>query len=286
MAAPGNSTTGGAAVLRRVLAPLRWLPALLFAAFLLAALLAPVIAPYDPVDPAPGAAMLMPLFSEGYPLGTDSFGRDQLSRLLYGAQPLVLTALFATLLALVAGGLVGLVAGVQGGWTEAVVMRALDVLMSFPLILAAILVVAALGATIPTMVLAIGLSLLPLFARLAHALAKGEAARDYVLAARALGLPQSRIMLVEILPNIAPGLIVQATSAVSTAALTSAALSYLGLGVQPPVPDWGYMVRESQEFIFFYPEQALIPGILIALFSLACAFLGDLVNDAMGEDAP
>jgi peptide/nickel transport system permease protein len=159
----------------------------------------------------------------------------------------------------------------------------MDVLMSFPLILAAILVVAALGPTLLNMVIAIALSQVPVFARLAQSLAASEASRDYVLAARALGFSRARILLSEVAPNVAPSLVVQATSAISTAALTSAALSYLGLGVQPPTPDWGYMVKESQEFIFFAPDQAVIPGALIAIFSLCCAFLGDLATRRMRE---
>jgi peptide/nickel transport system permease protein len=133
------------------------------------------------------------------------------------------------------------------------------------------------------MILAIGLSQVPVFARLGQSLAAGEASKDYVLAARALGFSRLRVMFSEVAPNVAPALVVQATSAISTAALTSAALSYLGLGVQPPTPDWGYMVKEAQEFIFFAPDQALIPGALIALFSLCCAFLGDLVTRRMRE---
>lgn len=257
------------------------LPALAVLGFVGLALAAPLLAPHDPVLPAPGAGMLLPPGSEGFPLGTDSFGRDQLSRLIFGARPLVLTAVLSVALAVLAGGLLGLVAGVEGGPVGAVIMRTMDVLLSFPLILAAILVVAALGPGTLNMTLAIAASQVPVFARLAQSLAASEAARDYVLAARALGFGRWRVMLSEVAPNVAPALLVQATSAVSTAALTSAALSYLGLGVQPPTPDWGYMVKEAQEFIFFAPEQAIIPGALIALFSLACAFAGDAATARM-----
>lgn len=268
----------------RLLSALAWLPVLGFLLFLGMALLAPWLAPYDPALPAPGAGMLLPpLTADGFPLGTDSFGRDQLSRLLLGARPLVLTAILSVALALVLGGALGLAAGVEGGWIGALIMRSMDVLLSFPLILAAILVVAALGPTTLNMILAIALSQVPVFARLSQSLAAGEASKDYVLAARALGFSRTRVMFSEVAPNVAPALVVQATSAVSTAALTSAALSYLGLGVQPPTPDWGYMVKEAQEFIFFAPDQALIPGALIALFSLCCAFLGDLVTRRMRE---
>ncbi len=278
----GSGRWGGG--LRPLLAVLAWLPVLGFLLFLGVALLAPWLAPHDPTLPAPGAGMLLPpLTVEGFPLGTDSFGRDQLSRLLLGARPLVLTAILSVILAVALGGALGLAAGVEGGWIEAVIMRSMDVLLSFPLILAAILVVAALGPTTANMILAIGLSQVPVFARLSQSLAAGEASKDYVLAARALGFSRTRVMFSEVAPNVAPALVVQASSAISTAALTSAALSYLGLGVQPPTPDWGYMVKEAQEFIFFAPDQALIPGALIALFSLCCAFLGDLATRRMRE---
>jgi peptide/nickel transport system permease protein len=272
---------GGA---RRLLSALAWLPVLGFLLFLGVALLAPWLAPHDPNVPAPGAGMLLPPMTlEGFPLGTDSFGRDQLSRLLLGARPLVLTAILSVAVAVLVGGTLGLAAGVEGGFLGGAIMRSMDVLMSFPLILAAILVVAALGPTTLNMILAISVSQVPVFARLSQSLAAGEASKDYVVAARALGFSRMRVMFSEVAPNVVPALIVQATSAISTAALTSAALSYLGLGVQPPTPDWGYMVKEAQEFIFFAPDQALIPGALIAAFSVCCAFLGDLATRRMRE---
>jgi ABC-type dipeptide/oligopeptide/nickel transport system permease subunit len=248
------------------------------ALFVVAALLAPVIAPYDPVT-GRGAPML-PLFSEGHVLGTDALGRDQLSRLLYGLRPMLVISLGAVALALVTGGVYGLVSGTAGGRVDWAMMRAVDILMSFPLILAAILVLAALGPSLLNVTLAVAVSQLPIFARLARALAAGEAAREYVLAARAAGCPELQVMVREVAPNIARPLLVQATSVVALAALTAAALSYLGLGVRPPAPDLGYMVKEGQELIFIAPEQALLPGLLIAVFALAVSFCGDQLADA------
>jgi peptide/nickel transport system permease protein len=147
--------------------------------------------------------------------------------------------------------------------------------MSFPIILAAILVLAALGPSLPNLMLAVAVSQFPIFARLARALAAGEAAREYVLAARASGFTSIHIIFREVAPNILRPLVVQATSVVALAALTAAALSYLGLGVRPPTPDLGYMVKEGQELIFIAPEQALLPGLLIAIFALAVSFCGD-----------
>lgn len=265
------------AMLRGLMGVMRALPWMVVAACILTALLAPSIAPFSPV--APANAPLLPLWSEGHLMGTDSFGRDQLSRLLYGLRPMIFVSLGAVLLALLAGGLYGLVSGVQGGRTDWALMRAVDIFMSFPIILAAILVLTALGPSMINLTFAVALSQFPIFARLARALAAGEVARDYVLAARAVGYAPLRIMLAEVLPNIARPLMVQATSVVALAALTAAALSYLGLGVRPPAPDLGYMVREGQELIFLAPEQALVPGVLIAVFALAVSFCGDQLAD-------
>jgi len=267
--------TGGASgPLRRAIVAFPWAVTGLF---VFTALLAPLLAPYDPVE-AVGAPMLAPV-SDGHPLGTDGFGRDQLSRLLHGLRPLLFVSLGAVALAMLAGGAYGLVSGVAGGWTDWAMMRLIDILMSFPLILAAILVVAALGASLANLTLAVAMSQLPIFARLARALASGEATRDYVMAARASGFTPVHIMIREVAPNILRPMLVQATSVVALAALTATALSYLGLGVRPPAPDLGYMVREGQELIFIAPEHTVLPGLLIAVFALAVSFCGDRLAD-------
>jgi ABC-type dipeptide/oligopeptide/nickel transport system permease subunit len=258
-------------------AALRALPWAVAGLFLLAGVLAPWIAPHDPianVGPPMGR-----MWSEGHLLGTDGFGRDTLSRLLHGLRPMMIVSLGAVAIALATGGAYGLVSGVVGGRTDWAMMRAVDILMSFPLILAAILVLAALGASLLNLTLAVAVSQLPIFARLARALAAGEAARDYVLAARAAGFTPLHVMVREVAPNILRPLLVQATSVVALAALTAAALSYLGLGVTPPAPDLGYMVKEGQELIFLAPEQAILPGLFIAAFALAVSFCGDQLSD-------
>ena len=271
-AAPGRRAPGVA--LSRMGAALPWAVA---GGFVAAALLAPWLAPHDPLD-AVGGPMQPPL-TPGHPLGTDGFGRDQLSRVLHGLGPLLVVSLGSVALALGVGGLYGLVSGAVGGRTDWAMMRAVDVLMSFPLILAAILVLAGLGPSLLNLTLAVAVSQLPVFARLARALAAGEAARDYVTAARAAGFGPWHVISVEILPNVARPLLVQATSVVAVAALTSAALSYLGLGTRPPTPDLGYMVKEGQELIFIAPDQALLPGVVIAAFALAVSFCGDQLAD-------
>ena len=249
------------------------LPWIVAALFMFAAIFAPMLAPYDPVTGH--SSPMLEMFSEGHPLGTDALGRDQLSRLLHGLRPMLMVSLGAVALALSLGGIYGLVSGVSGHWTDWAMMRAVDIVMSFPLILAAILVLAAFGPSLVNVTLAVAVSQLPIFARHARALAVGETARDYVLAARAAGLSEAHVMFREVAPNIVRPLLVQATSVVALAALTAAALSYLGLGVRPPTPDLGYMVKEGQELLFIAPEQALLPGLLIAVFALSVSFCGD-----------
>lgn len=261
-----------------ILAALPWSVAALF---LLAALFAPILAPHDPIT---GRSLpMLEILSEDHLLGTDALGRDQTSRLLYGMRPMIVVSLGAVALALAFGGTIGLISGVTGGRTDWVMMRAIDILMSFPLILAAILVLAALGPSLINVMLAVAVSQFPIFARLARALAASEAERDYVLAARAAGFSPIHILFSEVGINIIRPLLVQATSVVALAALTAAALSYLGLGVRPPAPDLGYMVKEGQELLFIAPEQALLPGLLIAVFSLAVSFCGDQLANTKSE---
>lgn len=256
---------------------LRLLPWVVVGLMVLAAVTAPLIAPYDPI--ASTGTPLMPLFSDGHLLGTDGFGRDQLSRLLHGLGPMMFVSVGAVAVALAVGSAIGLFSGVAGGGVDWIIMRAVDVMMSFPLILAAILVLVALGSSLVNLMLAVAISQIPIFARLARALAAGEMVRDYVMAARATGFGRFHIMTREIAPNIIRPLLVQATSVVAVAALTAAALSYLGLGTRPPQPDLGYMVKEGQELIFIAPEQTILPGLIIAIFVLAMSFCGDQLNE-------
>jgi peptide/nickel transport system permease protein len=244
--------------------------------------LAPVIAPYDPT--ARGAGTLLVPLSEGHLLGTDSFGRDQLSRLIWGGRPLIATSLCAVGLAVAIGFAIGLVSGYAGGWVDTTLMRAMDVILSFPLILLAIIIVAALGPGLLNLIIAIAASQVPVFARLVRALTAREASKEYVLAARASGFGPARIALREISPNVIGPVVVQMTSVIAVAAGYAAALSYLGLGTRPPTPDWGYMVKEAQEFLFEAPDLALIPGLLITAFVTACNFIGDDLRDFLDPD--
>jgi peptide/nickel transport system permease protein len=247
------------------------------------AIAAPLIAPYDPIARGVGQPLLLP-FSEGHLLGTDSFGRDQFSRLVWGARPLITVSLSAVALAAVVGFAIGLVAGYVGGIVDIVLLRAMDALLSFPLILLAIMIVAGLGASMRNMILAIAIAQVPIFARLVRALTLRERSREYVLAARASGFSPGRIMVREVAPNVVGPVIVQAAILVAVAAGYAAALSYLGLGITPPTPDWGYMVKEGQEFLFDAPDLALVPGLLITAFATACSFIGDDLRDILDPD--
>jgi peptide/nickel transport system permease protein len=251
---------------------------LAFLGFLVMALFGPWLVSADPLRQTPEA--MLPIGSAGHLAGTDDLGRDQLARLIYGAQPLILVSIAATLLASGLGLVLGLAAGFYRGWVEQVAMRGVDVLLAFPSMLLVILVVAAIGTGELPLVLGIGVAMAPVFARVVRATASREMNRDYVLAARASGSRSLRIMTVEVLPNMAGPLLVQAFAILSISAGFAAALSYVGLGIQPPRADWGYMVKAGQEFVFTTPALVILPGVLTMLFVIACNFVGDDLRDA------
>ncbi|WP_326552262.1 ABC transporter permease [Micromonospora sp. NBC_01813] len=217
----------------------------------------------------------------GHPLGTDDLGRDLLARLVYGAQPLLLVAFLATVLAAAIGTTVGMLAGYLGGWGEQILMRVTDIGLAFPSMLLIILVVAASGPGVRSLVIGVGVALSPGLARLARALTAREAARDYVLAARLGGTRSPRVIVQEILPNITGPMVAQVVMTLSVAAGFAAGLSYLGLGIQPPTPDWGYMVQAGQEFIYSAPRLVVLPAALTLVFVVACNFVGDDLRDAL-----
>ncbi|HEV7965505.1 MAG TPA: ABC transporter permease [Actinoplanes sp.] len=249
------------------------------AAFVLIALIGPLLVGADPLRQTSDA--LLPLGAAGHPLGTDDLGRDELARLVYGARPLLLVAFLATALAAALGTAAGLVAGFAGGHTERVLMGFVDLGLAFPAILLIILVVAASRPGPASLVIGIGTSLAPGLARLARALSAREAARDYVLAARLGGTRTPRILVQEVLPNIAGPMLAQVVMTLSIAAGFAAGLSYLGLGIQPPTPDWGYMVQASQEFLYRAPRLVVLPAAATLVFTVACNFVGDDLRDAL-----
>lgn len=243
------------------------------------ALLAPLLAPYDPTAIEPGALLRPP--GPGHPLGTDRLGRDVFSRILYGGRVAVTVGSIAVLVGAGSGISLGLISGYRAGRVDAILMRVIDGLMAFPALLLAILVVAALGPGHAQVMVAIGVVLIPVFARLARAQTLAARAQEYVLAARALGAGEARIVLLHILPNIAGPLLIQSTVAFSGAVLAEASLSYLGLGTQPPTPSWGGMLQEARDVLFVGPWMAIWPGVAIAAAVLGWNLLGDGLRDLM-----
>ena len=214
-------------------------------------------------------------------LGTDPFGRDIVSLLLVGARNSILVGVIAVGIGLVIGTAFGLLAAARRGWVEEVVMRLADFTFAFPAILSAIMLTAVFGAGIVNAIIAIGIFNIPIFIRVTRASANSVWARDYVLAARACGFGAARIIFDHVLPNIASVLIVQATIQFAIAILAEAALSYLGLGTQPPQPSWGRMLAEAQTLLYQAPQLAVWPGLAIALAVLGLNLLGDGLRDLL-----
>ena len=219
--------------------------------------------------------------SLGHWLGTDPLGRDVVSLLLVGARNSILVGVIAVGIGLGVGTALGLLAATRGGWVEELIMRLADFTFAFPAILSAIMMAAVFGAGIVTSIVASGIFNIPTFARITRASARSIWAREYVLAARACGKGPWRITLDHVLPNMLSVLIVQATIQFALAILAEAALSYLGLGTQPPQPSWGRMLAEAQTLLFQAPLLAVFPGIAIALAVLGLNLLGDGLRDLM-----
>jgi peptide/nickel transport system permease protein len=253
--------------------------ALLVLLLLAAALLSLVWSPYPPAEIDIANKLAPPSWSHW--LGTDSLGRDIASQLLVGSQNSIAVGVVAVGIGVLAGVALGCLAAARRGWIEEFLMRASDFTFAFPALLTAIMLTAIYGPGLVTSIVAIGIFNIPVFARLARAQAHAVWARDYVLAARAAGKGAWRITLDHVLPNIANVLIVQATIQFALAILAEAALSYLGLGTQPPQPSWGRMLNEAQTLLFQAPLLAVYPGVAIALSVLGLNLLGDGLRDLL-----
>lgn len=261
-------------------ARLHWVALLggaVFALAIMAALGAPLLSPYDPV--AQNIPLRLQLPSLAHPLGTDDFGRDTLSRIIWGARPILLVGIVSVLLSVLAGALLGLLAGFFGGAADTAIMSVIDVMLSFPVMLLAILIVTTLGPGLGTAIIAIAFAQIPMFARLVRSLVLAIVRYEYIEAARALGITRTRIMWRHILPNLLGPTIVQATAGVALAIGYSAAFSFLGLGVQPPTADWGVMISDGRRLIFSNPLVPFLPGAAITLTVLGLNFLGDGLRD-------
>ena len=253
--------------------------AIILGAVLFATVAAPLISGYDPAKLAIRSRLQPP--SASHLFGTDELGRDVFTRVLYGGRPVLVAAAFSVALALLVGGAIGVIGGYRGGLLDSLLMRLMDVMLSFPAILLAILIVAGLGAGLTNIVIAVAFSLIPAFARLSRSVVMQLRHNDYVLAAQALGAPEHAIIARHILPNLLPIMLVQATAMAATAIATASALSFLGLGVAPPTPDWGVMVSDGQRLVLDAPHVPFFPGLVIALTVMCINFVGDGLRDAL-----
>jgi len=274
------------AAARRTSTPARLLRAPVAAAgtviigvYLLAAASAPVLSPHDPLAMASRSLLAPP--GGPFPLGTDQFGRDLLSRLLYGARVSLAVSFASVVLALAGGGAAGIASGYYGGPIDGLLMRVMDVIFAFPAVLLAIAIMAVAGTAVWTVIVAIGVVYTPQFARVSRAGVLATRGLEYVEAAAAMGAGARRILLRHILPNISAPLIVQTSLSLSLAILTESALSFLGLGTQPPTPSWGNMLAESRRFMALAPWTAVFPGATIATVVLGFNLLGDGLRDLL-----
>jgi peptide/nickel transport system permease protein len=251
--------------------------------FILMGIFAPLIAPYDPLQQDLAGKFAPP--SRAHLMGQDELGRDILSRVIYGARISLTAGLAAVALATVIGTLIGVVAGYLGRWPDSVLMRLMDVLLAFPSILLAIVIVSILGPSLPNAMLAVGIVFIPQIARVVRSAVISVRERDYIEAERALGAGNAQIVFSGVLPNSMAPLIVQATLTLATAILDVAALSFLGLGARAPTPEWGAMLTDAFRSgfgVFVTGQHAIIfPGIAIALCVLSVNFIGDGLRDAL-----
>ena len=245
------------------------------------AVLAPVLAPFSPSAQSSEYVLKGPGTGGNHLLGTDEYGRDLLSRIIWGTRVSLQVGLASVLVGFCIGVPCGMMAGFLGGATEMMIMRLTDMLMAFPTLLLALLIVTALGGSLVNEIFAIGVALTPHFVRLAHSLALTAKANDYIMAARALGGNSLRIMLRHIFPNIMSTLVVLATLYIATAIRTEAGLSFLGLGVPPPTPSWGNILSEGRQYIKDCPWLTTFAGLAIMLAVLAFNLTGDALRDVL-----
>lgn len=249
------------------------------------ALFAPLFAPYDPTKIFDNALRLPPRFVEGghveYLLGTDDLGRDLLSRLIFGSRISLMVGLSVVFLSASVGTILGTLAGFYGGIIDRIIMRITDLIMALPSILFAIVIVAVVGPGITNAIIAVSVVSVPNFIRIVRASVLGEKNKQYIMAAKLFGASDSRIMFVEILPNCMAPLIVQATLGFSDGILNCAALGFLGLGAQAPMPEWGVMLSDARSFIESSPWMVTLPGLMIFIVVIAFNLLGDGLRDAL-----
>ncbi len=247
--------------------------------FLLTAVFAPLIAPYHPLKQELIMRRRPP--SQEHWFGRDDLGRDILSRIIFGARFSLQVGVLSVGFAIVIGAIVGAIASFLGGWVDSIVMRLMDVMLAFPALLLAIAIVTILGPGLINMLYAIGIVSIPAYARIVRASVLTVKEQDYILAARAVGVPPTRMLVRNVLPNCLTPLIVQGTLGIGTAILDAAGLSFLGLGAQPPKPEWGAMLGQGRYSMFTAPHIVVFPGVAIMLTVLGFNLLGDGLRDSL-----
>lgn len=266
-------------VINALRSDVRWWFGVILLLFVLAAIFAPFISPYSPLQYHPAIATQGP--SLAHLLGTDALGRDQLSRIIYGARISLSVGVATILLGGICGTILGVLAAYFKGWVDQVVTMVVDAILAFPGLVLALAIVAALGPSIFNLVIALSVVRIPVYSRLARGQTLQAASLDYVTAASVSGTPTWKILLRHILPNIFSPLLVQATLTISFAILDESVLSYLGLGVQPPTPEWGFMISDAQTYLQSDPWMLLGPALTIIIVVLSLNLLGDVVRDRL-----
>ena len=251
----------------------------------LVAIFADLVAPHSPVEQYKAFTKLPPFWETGgtmqFPLGTDAVGRDALSRLVHGARISLFIGFMVMTVSIAIGVVLGLVAAFTGGIVDMVIMRVMDLIIAIPSLVLAILVVAVLGPSLENTIVAVTIVYMPRYVRLVRASALSEIGKDYVTAAKVVGVGPIRLMFVTVLPNCLAPLIVQAALGISDAILEAAALGFLGLGAQPPIPEWGAMLADNREFIRSNPWIVTLPGLAILITVVAVNIMGDGLRDAL-----
>ncbi|GAB1400375.1 ABC transporter permease [Aminivibrio sp.] len=276
----GSRDSRAMLVLRRIgRNPVALLGLIIIIGYIGVALFAPLLAPHDPIDQNLSKSFA-PLSAEN-PLGCDEFGRDILSRIIFGARTSLIIQVFSVLIALVTGVFLGAVGGYFGGWLDEGIMRVMDILLAFPGILLALAIVAVLGPDLKNLIIAIGIYSIPQFARITRGSVITVKQSEYVTAARAIGESHFVTIMRYVLPNAISPIIIQTTLRMATVLLTAAGLGFLGLGVQPPQPEWGTMLSTARMYLRSAPLVAVFPGVSIMIVVLGFNFLGDGLQDAL-----
>lgn len=257
--------------------PVLLLSSVMILLVVLSSILAPLITPYDPSEMNSKVRLSAPSVEHWF--GTDQFGRDVFTRVIYGSRLSLQIAITAVFTAVIIGGIIGILSGYYGGWLDAITIRIMDVLIAFPSLLLALFLVAILGPDIKNLILAISLTRIPYFARLVRAEVASLERRPFVEAGRMVGATNFRIMIFHLLPNVFPLILVFATMDIATAVIAESSLSYLGLGAQPPTPSWGRMLTEARGFLGRAAWLSIFPGFFLMVTIISFNLLGDSLRD-------